>query len=299
MLPIVAFGTFCLTHRPCKGFGQSRLTPSPSMTRAPSPSCGPYPSLSCMSMLPRGALLQDQTNHHNWRRRQRGPVGRRAPGRVTAHASANGFGASSTPKRESSEHEANTGQQAKGHGPSADDEVPTFVQAPKGIGTLFEREDEVIRELSSEEYTNVLREWAPLATFAASEAKEIEVMTAAKEIRTVLRGMAVRVRRLRHQVVCRVVLAQLRRLIANRLTSVVGSLYSSRLSSTMLCSRSCAPSIARLPRRMAFVSCSLSSEQPGHTSPLAFSMRVHQLELASPDAPVASWRTSSSYVGFK
>lgn len=209
MLPIVAFGTFCLTHRPCKGFGQSRLTPSRSMTRAPSPSCGPYPGLSYVPMLSRGDLLQGQTDHDNWRRHRRVPVGRRAHGRVPAYASANGFGASSTPKRESSEHEANTGRKEKGHRPSADHEVPTFAQAPKGIGTLFEREDEIIRELSSEEYTKVLREWAPLATFAASEANEIEVMTAAKEIRAVLRGMAVRVRRLMHQVVCRVVLARL------------------------------------------------------------------------------------------
>lgn len=70
--------------------------------------------------------------------------------------------------------------------------MPGFGKVPQGIGTLFERGDEVIRELSSEEYTDVLREWAPLASFAANEALEPDIKKGAQEIKTVLRGMAVR-----------------------------------------------------------------------------------------------------------
>lgn len=65
--------------------------------------------------------------------------------------------------------------------------------APKGIGTLFENGDEMIRELSSQEYTDVLRDWAPVAGFAANEALDPEIRRTAECIRNVLRGMAVRV----------------------------------------------------------------------------------------------------------
>lgn len=65
------------------------------------------------------------------------------------------------------------------------------VEEPKGIGTLFERGDEVIRELSSEEYLDVLRDWAPLASFASKEALDPAIRKEAVSIRTVLRGMAV------------------------------------------------------------------------------------------------------------
>lgn len=65
------------------------------------------------------------------------------------------------------------------------------VQEPRGIGTLFESEDEVIRELSSEEYLDVLKEWAPIASFASVEAVDAKVKKEASCILTVLRGMAV------------------------------------------------------------------------------------------------------------
>lgn len=66
------------------------------------------------------------------------------------------------------------------------------VQEPRGIGTLFESADEVIRELSSEEYLDLLRDWAPIASFASVEAIDPEVKDQASCILTVLRGMAVR-----------------------------------------------------------------------------------------------------------
>lgn len=65
------------------------------------------------------------------------------------------------------------------------------VQEPRGIGTLFESEDEVIRELSSEEYLDVLKDWAPIASFASVEAVDAKVKEEASCILTVLRGMAV------------------------------------------------------------------------------------------------------------
>lgn len=65
------------------------------------------------------------------------------------------------------------------------------VETPKGIGTLLSSGDEVIRELSSEEYLDILRDWAPLASFASNEALDPEIMESAGKIRTVLRGMAV------------------------------------------------------------------------------------------------------------
>ncbi|CAN0479217.1 unnamed protein product [Ectocarpus sp. 12 AP-2014] len=64
------------------------------------------------------------------------------------------------------------------------------VEEPRGIGTLFESEDEVIRELSSEEYTDLLRDWAPIASFASVEAIDAKVKEEAAGILTVLRGMA-------------------------------------------------------------------------------------------------------------
>ncbi|CAM9894432.1 unnamed protein product [Ectocarpus fasciculatus] len=64
------------------------------------------------------------------------------------------------------------------------------VEEPRGIGTLFESEDEVIRELSSEEYTDLLRDWAPIASFASVEAIDARVKDEAVCILTVLRGMA-------------------------------------------------------------------------------------------------------------
>ncbi|CAM9408551.1 unnamed protein product, partial [Hapterophycus canaliculatus] len=64
------------------------------------------------------------------------------------------------------------------------------VEEPRGIGTLFESEDEVIRELSSEEYLDLLRDWAPIASFASVEARDLEVKEEASRILTVLRGMA-------------------------------------------------------------------------------------------------------------
>lgn len=67
------------------------------------------------------------------------------------------------------------------------------VEEPRGIGTLFESEDEVIRELSSEEYTDLLRDWAPIASFASVEAIDAKVKEEAASILTVLRGMAVSV----------------------------------------------------------------------------------------------------------
>lgn len=66
------------------------------------------------------------------------------------------------------------------------------VQEPRGIGTLFESENEVIRELSSEEYLDLLRDWAPIASFASVEAIDPKVKGEASCILTVLRGMAVR-----------------------------------------------------------------------------------------------------------
>lgn len=66
------------------------------------------------------------------------------------------------------------------------------VKEPRGIGTLFESEDEVIRELSSEEYLDVLKDWAPIASFASVEAVDAKVKEEASCILTVLRGMAVR-----------------------------------------------------------------------------------------------------------
>lgn len=65
------------------------------------------------------------------------------------------------------------------------------VEEPRGIGTLFESEDEVIRELSSEEYTDLLKDWAPIASFASVEAIDAKVKEEAVRILTVLRGMAV------------------------------------------------------------------------------------------------------------
>lgn len=65
------------------------------------------------------------------------------------------------------------------------------METPKGIGTLLSNGDEVIRELSSEEYLDILRDWAPLASFASNEALDPKIMESAGKIRTVLRGMAV------------------------------------------------------------------------------------------------------------
>ncbi|CAM9425850.1 unnamed protein product, partial [Pylaiella littoralis] len=64
------------------------------------------------------------------------------------------------------------------------------VEEPRGIGTLFESEDEVIRELSSEEYLELLKDWAPIASFASVEAIDAKVKEEATCILTVLRGMA-------------------------------------------------------------------------------------------------------------
>ncbi|CAM9801488.1 unnamed protein product [Discosporangium mesarthrocarpum] len=64
------------------------------------------------------------------------------------------------------------------------------IKETKGIGTLFSSGDEVIRELSSEEYVDVLRDWAPIAAFAASQAVDTDIKSAAEAIRTTLRGMA-------------------------------------------------------------------------------------------------------------
>ena len=65
------------------------------------------------------------------------------------------------------------------------------VEELRGIGTLFEKEDEVIRELSSDEYLDIMRDWAPVASFAAQEAADGEIKEEAASILTVLRGMAV------------------------------------------------------------------------------------------------------------
>lgn len=112
-----------------------------------------------------------------------------------AHASgsARGFDPWKSPPKPGSKSNTKGPRKEEG-GPKVPEEgqIPSFAKAPKGIGTIFEQGDEMIRELSSDEYTNVLREWAPLASFAAKEAKEAEIRTAAREIRTVLRGMAVR-----------------------------------------------------------------------------------------------------------
>lgn len=109
-------------------------------------------------------------------------------------SSVHGFDSSSTPKHGELERNAEAEPEPKRdkeQKSGKDISLPSFARAPKGIGTLFEKGDEMIRELSSEEYTNVLREWAPLAAFAANEAKELEIKAAAGEITTVLRGMAV------------------------------------------------------------------------------------------------------------
>ena len=68
----------------------------------------------------------------------------------------------------------------------------TLGKEPKGIGTLFEKEDEVIRELSSDEYVDIVREWAPLASFAANEAPDPKMKEGAQRILNALKGMAVR-----------------------------------------------------------------------------------------------------------
>ncbi len=68
---------------------------------------------------------------------------------------------------------------------------PRKVEEPLGIGTLFEARDEVIRELSSEEYLDLLRDWAPIASFASAEAIDDKIKEEALCTLTVLRGMAV------------------------------------------------------------------------------------------------------------
>lgn len=81
--------------------------------------------------------------------------------------------------------------EAEGPFPDVFADTSRKVETPKGIGTLLSRGDEVIRELSSEEYLDILRDWAPLASFASSEVLDPEIKESAVKIRTVLRGMAV------------------------------------------------------------------------------------------------------------
>eukprot|EP00752_Nemacystus_decipiens_P010885 g9678.t1 len=85
---------------------------------------------------------------------------------------------------------APTNQEGGGDEPRPEIRDAKKVQEPRGIGTLFESEDEVIRELSSEEYLELLRDWAPIASFASVEAVEPKVKDQASCILTVLRGMA-------------------------------------------------------------------------------------------------------------
>ncbi|CAM9495685.1 unnamed protein product, partial [Scytosiphon promiscuus] len=98
---------------------------------------------------------------------------------------------------EEGHHSSSSGGAAAGEGGTdgGDGPFPELsdarkVEEPRGIGTLFESEDEVIRELSSEEYLDLLRDWAPIASFASVEARDAEVKEEASRILTVLRGMA-------------------------------------------------------------------------------------------------------------
>lgn len=90
-------------------------------------------------------------------------------------------------------------ERAAGAGGGSEDQQQPFpgytdtrkVEEPRGIGTLFEKEDEVIRELSSDEFLDIMRDWAPVASFAAQEAADGDIKEEAADILTVLRGMAV------------------------------------------------------------------------------------------------------------
>eukprot|EP00904_Undaria_pinnatifida_P011351 jgi/Undpi1/7346/HiC_scaffold_22.g09819.m1 len=89
-------------------------------------------------------------------------------------------------------------ERAAGAGGGSEDQQQPFpgytdtrkVEEPRGIGTLFEKEDEVIRELSSDEFLDIMRDWAPVASFAAQEAADGDIKEEAADILTVLRGMA-------------------------------------------------------------------------------------------------------------
>ncbi|CAN0061418.1 unnamed protein product [Ectocarpus sp. 12 AP-2014] len=124
--------------------------------------------------------------------------------RTSLHAT--GFGPPPPPPRRASTPHPSTGayylsdddeDSSSEPSPDGDDGEPfprledaRKVEEPRGIGTLFESEDEVIRELSSEEYTDLLRDWAPIASFASVEAIDAKVKEEAACILTVLRGMA-------------------------------------------------------------------------------------------------------------
>ncbi|CAM9730628.1 unnamed protein product [Choristocarpus tenellus] len=58
------------------------------------------------------------------------------------------------------------------------------------IGTLYSSRGEVIRELNSNEYLEVMRDWAPVASFAASQADDEKIKASATSILESLRGMA-------------------------------------------------------------------------------------------------------------
>ncbi|CAM9298249.1 unnamed protein product, partial [Chrysoparadoxa australica] len=79
-------------------------------------------------------------------------------------------------------------QDFKGFGPDpSEGQAPAEAQATS-LGTLFQKEDEVIREITSDEYLWMLRDWAPIANFAATEGPK-NLKAEAEKILTVLRAM--------------------------------------------------------------------------------------------------------------
>lgn len=118
---------------------------------------------------------------------------------TTALSASDGFGSGSIPDPSayypedgSDVNEMNEGPQHEQEGDFPELSAWALGKEPKGIGTLFERDGEVIRELSSDEYVDIVREWAPLASFPAKEATDLQMKGDAERILNVLRGMAVR-----------------------------------------------------------------------------------------------------------
>lgn len=118
---------------------------------------------------------------------------------TTALSASGGFGSESIPDPSayypedgSDGNEMNGGPQHEQEGDFPELSAWALGNEPKGIGTLFERDGEVIRELSSDEYVDIVREWAPLASFPAKEATDLQMKGDAERILNVLRGMAVR-----------------------------------------------------------------------------------------------------------
>lgn len=118
---------------------------------------------------------------------------------TTALSASGGFGSESIPDPSayypedgSNDNEMNEGPQHEQGEDFPDLSAWALGKEPKGIGTLFERDGEVIRELSSDEYVDIVREWAPLASFPAKQATDPQMKGDAERILNVLRGMAVR-----------------------------------------------------------------------------------------------------------